>query len=166
MGRSPFINRIDTRKIKDDCICINSVVPGTKPKYLVSADFDVKPVIPAGCEWISENNDWYFFKNSPDTDIITKEKRLSWCYYSSSLAVNFAILRGYNEIYLCGIDLIETKEMLEHYDDVPPGKIAGKYTYKEEKEFIKNLCNKYGVQIYNLNPECDWLPFKDIGILK
>lgn len=146
-----------------DICCLNSAVPGTNPKYLVSADFDVYPDIPKGCEWISENTGWLF---EMTYEFITKEKHLSWCEFSSSVAVNFAILRGYKEIYLAGIDLIEDGKPLKHYDGIINSVCTAEFRCRNEKKYIKDLCKKNNIKIYNLNKECDWLEFADIGIVK
>ena len=138
-------------------------MPNTKPKYLVSADFDVKPEIPKDCEWISENNDWEFTNNNY---IVTEEKYLSWCEFSSSLAVNFLILRGYKEIYIAGVDLIEDGKPLFHYDGILNKECTDTFRCKKEKEYINNLAQLYNISIFNLNPACDWLKVADLGILK
>lgn len=137
---------------------------GTSPKYLVSADFDTIPEIPVNCEWVSPNADWTLFTDL--NNIITEEGNLTWCNFSSSLAVNFAILRGYKEIYLAGIDLIEDGKPLVHYDGIVNKDNTAKFRCKDEKEFIKKICKLNKVLIYNVNPKCDWLKVKDIGIIK
>lgn len=166
LGRSPFINSIDVNKIdydKYDVCCINSVVPGTKPKYLVSVDFDLYPEVPEGCEWVSRCNDWVIERTNA---FITEEGRISWGYYSSSAAVNLALLRGYRTIYLAGIDLIEDGKPFQHYFGKTNEEDANVKYLKYEKDYIKTLCQCHDAKIYNLNPDCDWLPTKDIGILQ
>lgn len=130
---------------------------------MVSVDIDVIPVIPEACEWISENNGWIFYKNNKQ-DILTEENNLTYQTMSSSLAVNFAILRGYKEIILAGIDLIEDGKPFYHYDGIMNQVNTEKYMCKQEKEFIISLCKAHKVKIYNINPKCDWLEYKDIKI--
>lgn len=166
MGRSPFINNLDVSKIdynKFDVCCINSLVPNTQPKYLVSADVDVKPEIPHGCEWISSNTGWLFYTGK---DILTENLNLSYSEFSSSLAVNFAILRGYKKIYLAGIDLIEDGKPFMHYDGILNNEITAQSRCEKDKKFIIDICEKNNVSIFNLNPICDWLPYEDIGLIK
>lgn len=166
LGRSPFINEIDVNKIdydKYDVCCINSVVPGTKPKYLVSVDFDYFPKVPEGCEWVSRCNNWQIERTKA---FITEEKKISWGYYSSSAAVNLALLRGYRTIYLAGIDLIEDNKPFSHYFGKVNKKIANTDYLRYEKDYIKTLCQIFDAHIYNLNPQCNWLETKDIGILQ
>lgn len=166
-GRSPFINKLHLDKIdynRFDICCINKIIPELKKvNYLVSADEWVKPEIPDGCEWISVNNGWDIIKTNGAT--IQQEGKLSWKHYSSDLAVNFAIMRGYKHIYLAGIDLIEDDKPFEHYDGVVNVKIESAGGCKDEKFLIRSLGNKYGVMLYQLNPESKWLKFVDIGLL-
>lgn len=164
-GRSPFINRLKLNKIdynKYDVCCINYPIPNIRVHYLVSADADVKPILAPKTEWISQNTGWCFKK----TDRIIQEQGiLSWCIYSSSLAVNFAITRGYKTMFLAGIDLFEDDKPLQHYDgiiNIKPAKIDG---CQKEKKYIKELAEKYNVNIYQVNPKADWLEVKDIGLL-
>jgi predicted phosphoadenosine phosphosulfate sulfurtransferase len=164
-GRSPFINQLDLTKIdylKYDVCCINFPIPNIKVRYVVAADVWVKPVLAPQTEFISENTGWHF-KKTP-SEIIRKQKELSWCYYSSSLAVNFAILRGYKTIYLAGIDLIEDNKPFNHYDGIINTKAATIEAVKTEKTYIKKLAQN--IDIYQLNPICDWLKYKDIGLLQ
>ena len=165
-GRSPFINKLKLDKIdynKFDVCCINSVVPNIKKvHYIVSADEWVKPEIPEGCEWVSVNTGWEFVKGS---EIIQQEQKLSWKHYSSDLAVNFAILRGYKHIYLAGIDMVEDGKPFVHYDGIinkDPTIIDG---CRDEKLLIRYLGHKFGVLLYQLNPESTWLNFADVGLL-
>lgn len=160
-GRSPFINQIDFSKIdynKFDICCINYPIYDVKVHYLVSADSWVKPVLAPKTEWISKNTGWDIIS----TDlIITEEGKLSWRAYSSSLAVNFAILRGYKNIYLAGIDLMDAN--YKHYDD-DSVYIKDKDSYRIEKDYILLLRDYYKVNIYQLNKEADWLEYRNINI--
>ena len=99
-------------------------------------------------------------------EFITHEKHLSWCQFSSSVAINFAILRKYKEIYLAGIDLIEDGKPLNHYDGVINKECTDSFRCRSEKKYIKDLCNRNKVKIFNLNKDCNWLEVADIGINK
>ena len=164
-GRSPFINELKLENIdynRFDVCCINYPIPNIRVHYLVSADWHVKPVLAPKTEWISVNNGWNFAKTDK---IIQEQNLLSWCVYSSSLAVNFAISRGYKTIYLGGIDLFEINKPFIHYDGIKNKKINTSVGCKDEKEYIKKLASQFDVKIYQLNPECKWLEFKDIDLL-
>ena len=164
-GRSPFINKIDFNKIdyrQYDVLCINNLVPQCKTvNYMVSVDEPVKFLETKNCEWVSINTGWEF-KNE---GYIIKEKCLCWRHFSSSAAVSFAILRGYKEILLAGIDLIGGT-FFKHYDGSMTSKIMSFQICNEEREFIKEICQKNSVEIFTLNKENDWLQFKDIGVIK
>ena len=141
-------------------------MPNTFPKYLVSVDVDVNPEMPDGCEWVSENNGWLFYHDNNLNPILTEEYNLTYSIMSSSLAVNFAILRGYKEILLAGIDLIEDARPFFHYDGIMNIQVTEKFMCRTEKEFIKKICKENNIKIYNLNSDVDWLQTKDIGIIK
>lgn len=164
-GRSPFINELKLENIdydRFDVCCINYPIPNIRVHYLVSADKEVKPILAPKTEWISLNTGWCLKK----TDRIIQEIGvLSWCIYSSSLAVNFAISRGYKTMFLGGIDLFDDNKPFKHYDGVINKKSATTHGVTEEKKFIKRLAEKYNVNIYQLNPQADWLEFKDVGLL-
>ena len=168
-GRSPFINKLKLNKIdysRFDICCCNYPLHDIIVHYVVSADTWVKPKLAPRTEWISGRGGWDFIKNNnvlKDGNIIQEARRLTWFNYTSDLAVNFAIMRGYKKIYLGGIDLIEDNQPFRHYDGVVNEKVGGKL--KEEKEYIKYLGEKFNVEIYQLNPKANWLEFRDIGIL-
>lgn len=160
-GRSPFINELSLNRLNYDMFdicCINYPIPNIKVHYVVAADHWVKPILAPKTEFISKNTGWEFIKGE---DIITEEKRLSWRHYSSSLAVNFGILRGYKNIYLCGVDLIEDNKPFVHYDGIINRRKANAEGCKQEKEYIINLGKKYRVNLYQMNPNCGWLEFKN-----
>ena len=163
-GRSPFINELNLKKIdysRYDVCCINYPIPNVKVKYLVSADPWVKPTLAPLTEWVSANTGWELVKGA---EIVQEEKKLSWRYYSSSLAVNFGILRGYKTIYLGGIDLIENNQPFVHYDGVINTKPASANSMVKEKAYIIEMAEQYGVKLYQLNPNALWLDYKNIGL--
>lgn len=165
-GRSPFINRLNLDRLdynRFDTLCINVSLPQLKRiDYVVSADEFCKPYIRPESEWVSKNNGWNIVKSE---QTIQQPQRLSWKHLSSDLAVNFAIMRGYKTIYLAGIDLVEDKEPQYHYDGSLYKRRYRKETHQSEKKYIKQLARDFNVKIYNLNPDSDWLEFRDIGLL-
>lgn len=165
-GRSPFINELNLEQIdydRFDVLCINYPIPDIRVKYVVAADHWVEPVLAKKTEFVSKNTGWELIKTE-DYRIITKEKQLTWAYFSSSLAVNFAILRGYKTAYLGGVDLIENNKPFEHYDGVINKNTSSMDALRGEKEYIKRLGKQ--IDLYQLNPICSWLQYKDIGLLK
>lgn len=162
-GRSPFINKLKLKNIdysKFDVLCINYPIPDIKVHYVVSADDWVKPILAPKTEWVSINTGWEFKKGEK---IIRENNILSWRFYSSSLAVNFAILRGYKTIYLAGVDLFDDEKPFSHYDGITNNKPAAIEATSGEREYIKQLAKD--VNLYQLNPQADWLEFRDIGLL-
>ena len=158
-GRSPFINELDLTKIdydRFDVCCINYPIPNIKVHYVVSADAWTKPILAPKTEWISENTGWEFKKTDR---IIQKEGCLSWRIFSSSLAVNFAILRGYKKIYIAGVDLIEDDKPFIHYDGVVNNRKASVSGCRMEKEYIIELMNTYNVELFQVNPKAKWLKY-------
>lgn len=164
-GRSPFINRLDLAKLdydRFDVCCINKPIKNIKTKYLVSADAWVKPELDKDIEWVSIHSGWKIIKTD---NVIQHEGKLSWKHYSSDLAVNFAILRGYKNIYLAGIDLIPDGKGLVHYDGVVNEEPTNPEGTIDAQNIIKLLAEMYRVNIYNVNPSCDWLEYRDIGLM-
>ena len=161
-GRSPFINKIDLKSIdydKYDVLCINFPIPDIKVHYVVSCDEWVKPVLAPKTEWVSINTRWDLHKTR---EFYTDEKHLSWLHYSSSAAVNFAILRGYKELYLCGVDLIPDGKPFSHYDGIVNKAKTNANAVIEEQNYIKELCERNGVIIYNVNPKANWVENRGI----
>lgn len=165
LGRSPFIKELDLTRIdynKFDVCCINYPIPDIRVHYVVAADYWTEPKLAPKTEFISANTGWELIKT--DEKIITENKRLSWGFFSSSLAVNFAILRGYETAYLAGVDLFENDKPFAHYDGVVNRNVCSMEACRGEKRYIKRLGEK--IKLYQLNRLCDWLQYKDIGLLK
>lgn len=164
-GRSPFIKKLDLTKIdynRFDVLCINYPIPDIKVHYVAAADYWSEPILASKTEFISQNTGWELTKT--DERIITKEGHLSWAFFSSSLAVNFAILRGYQTAYLGGVDLIENDKPFIHYDGIVNRNVSSTEACRGEKSYIQKLGKK--IQLYQLNPLCNWLKYKDIALLK
>lgn len=164
-GRSPFINELNLENIdynRFDVCCINYPIKNIKVHYVVSADDWVMPKLAPKTEWISQNTGYNFVKTD---EIVQDDKKLSWRLYSSSLAVNFGISKGYKRIYLGGIDLIEDDKPFSHYDGVINQKPASANSMVKEKAYIKKLAQVYNVELFQLNKNAGWLEFKDIGLL-
>lgn len=169
LGRSPFINNIDFKKIdsQEYSVCvINHAHPDCKNfSYLVSADEATRYNKPTEFEWISRYTGWTFKYHQKGKDIILKENEISWRHFSSSIAVSFAILRGFEEIYLAGVDLSGNKKF-KHFDGTSTSKVIDEKICNEEKSFIKSICLLHGVKLFTLDPNISWLNFKDIGVIK
>ena len=160
-GRSPFVNKVDKNIDYDkyDVLCINYPIPDIRVHYVVSCDEWVKPVLAPKTEWISVNTGWDMHKTR---EFIADEFHLSWLHYSSSAAVNFAILRGYKEIYLCGVDLLYDGKPFNHYDGIVNNVSPTEKSLIEEQNYIKTLCDNNNVRIYQVNPKATWLEYKEL----
>lgn len=166
-GRSPFVKKIPLSKInydKYDVLCINYPVPNIKVHYVVACDDWVKPTLAPKTEFISVHTGWQFVKTF--TSIINEEKRLSWACFSSSASIGFARLRGYETVYLIGVDCKEDGKPLVHYDGIVNKKPTAEIACKKEKAYI----NKYKpfMNIYQTNPDVkdewdlEFMPYEQV----
>ena len=78
-----------------------------------------------------------------------KQGVINFYYFTSSMAINWAYLKGYKNVVLCGIDLMNNL----HFDndfksDLSDGVQA------ETKKYMENICTKY-INLFQLNPESD-----------
>ena len=164
-GRSPFINKLDLSNInydKYDVLCINYPIPDIKVHYCLGCDEWTKPVLAPKTQWISIHTGYNFIKTC-DT-FHHDGYNLSWCCFSSSAAISFAISKGYKNCYLIGIDLLENNKPLTHYDGITNSICTKSTACKKEKKYIKEMLDF--IQIYQTNKEVkdDWdIPFCDIS---
>lgn len=95
-------------------------------------------------------------KNTELYEVITnrpefsdKQGVINFYYFTSSMAINWAYLKGYKNVILCGIDLMNNK----HFDsdfksDLSDGVQA------LTKKYMEDVCTKY-INLFQLNPESD-----------
>lgn len=162
IGGSPFVNTIDLCKLdytKYDILAINVQPTGIPVKYLLGVD-EINPMSAPKTTRILQTDGWKFNTNEYYN---LENKELCFKYYSSSCAVLFAWLKGYKNVYLLGVDLIEDTKPFHHWH----GKINTKSvcidTLKLEKQYIYSFL-KY-INIYQSNPEVinQWnLPYFDV----
>lgn len=79
-----------------------------------------------------------------------KKNVLNFFFFTSSMAINWAYLKGYKNIILCGVDLMNNL----HFDDINHKPILADGVLEKTKNYMENLCTKY-VNLYQLNPESD-----------
>jgi len=78
-----------------------------------------------------------------------KQGVINFYYFTSSMAINWAYLKGYKNVVLCGIDLMNNL----HFDnDFKSDLSDGVQT--ETKKYMENICTKY-INLFQLNPESD-----------
>lgn len=84
-------------------------------------------------------------------------------HYTVSLALNWALLAGFERIYLVGIDHVETDKQFIHHDGYDlPAELTPE-SHRALKQYVYE-CAKHA-EIYQTNPAvaADWdLPYKDI----
>lgn len=80
----------------------------------------------------------------------TAQGILNFYYFTSSMAINWAYLKGYKNIILAGIDLINNL----HFDDKNHLPIIADGVQDLTKKYMENVCTKY-INIYQLNTESD-----------
>lgn len=75
---------------------------------------------------------------------------LNFYYFTSSMAINWAFLKGYKNIVLCGVDLMNNL----HFDDINHKPIFADGVLLKTKKYMEDVCQKY-INLYQLNPESD-----------
>jgi len=91
-----------------------------------------------------------------DTGLVLGHK-----YFTASLAISWAIMQGFNCIYLVGIDHLETGRSFQHFDKIDRPSILSEKAHEGFKNFVYNA-NK-AIPIFQTNPDAKkyWdLPFK------
>jgi hypothetical protein len=86
--------------------------------------------------------------------------------FTPSLAINWAILKGYKKAYLVGIDHVESDLEFKHHDGINHPSAMGPASHKSFKQYVYN-CARH-IKIFQTNPAVakDWqLPFIEIEAL-
>lgn len=94
--------------------------------------------------------------------------KLSRTNFTPCLALNYAIIKKYTDVYLVGIDHVETDTKFVHHDGIETryGQNIQPILHTQFKTYVYN-CTKH-INIYQTNPSVkdDWqLPFMDINSL-
>lgn len=81
---------------------------------------------------------------------------LGHCYFTVSLAINWALIQGYTRIHLVGIDHIETDSQFKHHDNIDAPNRLTPLVHKGIKSYIELSANY--AQIFQTNPDVwdDW----------
>ena len=75
---------------------------------------------------------------------------LNFYYFTSSMAINWAYLKGYKNVVLAGVDL----ENNYHFDDKDFRPELADGVQEKTKRYMEQVCSKY-INLYQLNPESD-----------
>lgn len=167
IGGSPFVNTVELPRINTDCfdiLAINRQPLNIATKYLISHDSDFRachtqeevkqikqqslnPVfIAPKTEFIHKTTGWTYKYN--EINLNKNEKWLGFCLYTCSSAVNFAYLKGYENVYLIGIDLEENNKPFTHWHGITNTINVAPSSAKQAKEYLyryKKLLNMYQV---------------------
>lgn len=174
-GRSPFINEIDVEAIlrANPSAGINGFCKRYSTDYLFAFDGPIgahKARIQFCPHWIEvEGVEKLSIRHGGP--LLTKEYQdgvlcVGFRYYTASMAVNWAALQGFKEIYLVGIDHIESQRDFDHFDQVDDPAELTPETHQGLKSFIAD-CLPLS-KIYQTNPAVadDWpLEYKDVTTL-
>lgn len=162
-GRSLFINKIKKyipELIKKyDTMGINSFYESyPKIKYVIFYDKIAAPKQIINNKIITDIKNKDEVYNQKDVTLYkvitnreefsTNKNILNFYYFSSSMAINWAYLKGYKNVVLAGIDL----ENNLHFDNpLDKPNISEEVLFKARK-YMENICSKY-VNLFQLNPD-------------
>jgi hypothetical protein len=159
LGRSPFVNTVNLKNLKYDKLFIN--VFSELAKYVLSFDDTFKDQ-KISCEYIAPSTGYKFDKHIINFDK-DKSNLLGFCYFSVTAAVNFAYLRGYQNVYLIGIDHNENIKCYKRNDGTVCHEINSEL-HRKAKEFIYKFNGK--MNIFQTNPDTNWeLKYIDVNRL-
>jgi hypothetical protein len=175
-GNSPFINDVDVANLvcRYPSMACNSFGSRYIVDYLFLFDAVVQPACDATLTFIPN---WFkdapkhFIKYCPVTNqfpVTTYKKSKGYPvigrkHFTSSTAINWAILNGFKKIYLVGVDHVETDKTFKHFDDTPSHNKLNPILHREFKQFVYECATH--VEIFQTNPQVktEWrLPFKRI----
>ena len=98
-------------------------------------------------------------KNVELYDVITnryefskKQGVLNYYYFTSSMAINWAYLKGYKNVVFCGVDLFLINNF--HFDDKNDLPKQDKKVLLKTKKYTEDVCQMF-INLYQLNPESD-----------
>jgi len=176
-GRSPFIDKVDVHGLIErfDTIGFNFFGQHYPVDYLFFFDRYFDGFLP-GCEvffphWFNPKHKGNRFSPKlSDLPVLTGDIKehndqpstpvYGYKYYTPSIALNWAILQGYQKAYLVGIDNVETDTIFKHHDGNDlPANLTPK-SHQGFKQYVYN-CTPY-IKIYQTNPAVkkQWdLPF-------
>lgn len=157
IGRSPFLNQVDLKRIKYQKAYINQNLPDAD--YVVSFDNLFKPD-EVKCAYIAPNNGFKIQKSEPNFDK-SKKNLLGYCHFSASIGINYAYLNDFQNVYLIGVDHNESEDRFLRFDNTTSNPIE-KDLHKRFKEFVYKFKGK--MNIIQTNPNTDWeLDYADIS---
>ncbi len=175
-GCSPFINQVDIPPLLEryDTIGINNFAR----YYPVDVVFSFDDRIPGHRalhafvpNYLAKDGEIPYIPVSSDSPLQgwQREKgvvKLGFKHFTVSLAVNWALLKGYKKIYLIGVDHVETVTSFTDFDGTYHPAELTQDAHRGLKQFIYRCAEQ--CEIYQCNPAVRdfWeLPFKDVSDL-
>ncbi len=174
-GRSPFIDQVDVAQLckKRTSVAMNSFGTMHAVNHLFFYD-DYFEHLPGPRihtpYWFKRKGDTLFCARPADRPYTKQVYQdgyavLAFRYFVTSIALNWAILQGFRDIYLVGIDHKETAGKMPHFDG-PPGRFVSACAHRKFKQYVRRCHNALPyVRIYQCNPAVkeQWaLPFKSV----
>lgn len=126
--------------------------PENKIKKLIITDIKNKN------EVLNQENVELYETITNRAEFSLKENILNFYYFTSSMAINWAYLKGYKNVVLCGVDL----ENNLHFDDKNHRPKLADGVLKKTRKYMEEVCTKY-INLFQLNPESD-LKIKKITV--
>jgi len=166
-GRSPFINKVDVNRIiaaGHDTAGCNDFAAQFEVKTSWCMDKYIEPKSEKTTVFTRVRNN---VPVPPGTcpirvcsglgPLLTKEfdgdyQKLNWVRFTPCLILNWALLEGYTEVYLVGIDHIPTDTQFEHFDgiDSEHGRNLNPEMHEAFRAYVAE-CAKH-MKIYQTNP--------------
>jgi hypothetical protein len=181
-GRSLFINDVNVARLieKYDTVGFNNFATQYPVKYSFTFDKYFSPIDPRTITFIDARKslrpaDAIPVIMVPRLDPIPERTfdnkgylQLGRTNFTPCLALNYAIIEGYTDVYLVGIDHVPTDTKFAHYDGIDSrfGQNIQPILHEWFRTYVYN-CAKY-VKIYQTNPAVkdSWnLPFINIETL-
>jgi hypothetical protein len=178
-GKSPFINTVDidyligkyhTAGINDLC-CLHAFNYGFFYDYVFN-NLQCKKVI---CTWWNDYPNCekvYPVESCEEIETIFKEKeyqdgylKLGFRLYTVSMVLNWALLNGYKEVYLIGIDHDEVDGEYQTFNGVGGSPRTKADNHKRLKKYVTMYHDRGLLKVYQCNPNQvkKWqLPYKDV----
>jgi hypothetical protein len=175
-GCSPFINQLDIQPLLERYYTIG--INNFARYYPVDVVFSFDDRIPGHKarhafvpNYLAKDGDIPYVGKSMDVPLLDWQTEngvicLGFKYFTVSLAVNWALLKGYKRIYLIGVDHVETDTSFTDFDGAFHPAELTQDAHRGLKEFIYRAAER--CEIYQCNPAVrdSWkLPFKDVSDL-
>lgn len=172
-GRSPFIEQVNVAALLPNYTTfgLNQFGRHHRVDYLFFHDAyyaGYKPTSVWMPDWFPQQHGSKYHRVKSDKPLLGQVQKegalcLGHALFTASLALNFAILKGFKTIYLVGIDHVETDKEFHHHDNDDRPSALTPVAHRVFKQFVYNCADH--ADIWQCNPavRADWqLNYKDI----